>query len=111
MLHAKGKANRRDGLAATVGITVVKSFESSIFSGASVKTSSHTVDSLEALPDVLRVWPNTKVYLNPEEASVTDDLPTPQNYTTHNATGVSKLHEAGIFGKGVKVGIVDTGTW
>ncbi|KAK7756768.1 hypothetical protein SLS62_001211 [Diatrype stigma] len=69
------------------------------------------MDDLQSLPDVLHVWPNTMVYLNPEEASVTDDFPTPQNYTSHNATGVSKLHESGIFGKGVKVGIVDTGTW
>ena len=63
------------------------------------------------MPDVLRVWPNNKVYLNPEQPRITNGLPDPLNYTTHNATGVNKLHEAGIFGKGVKVGIVDTGTW
>lgn len=63
------------------------------------------------MPGVLRVWPNERVYLNPTEPKVLDGLPTIFNYTTHNVTGVSKLHEAGIYGKGAKVGIVDSGTW
>ena len=90
---------------------MVKSFDSNIFHGAAIKSSSYDAASLQALPEVIRVWVNNKVYLNPEQPRVTADFPDPQNYTTHNATGVSKLHDAGILGKGVKVGIVDTGTW
>ena len=33
----------------------------------------------------------------------------PKNYSVHGMTGVDRLHEQGIFGKGVKVAIVDTG--
>ena len=90
---------------------MVKSFDSSIFRGAAIKSNSYDVASLQALPEVIRVWANNKVYLNPEQPRITADFPDPQKYTTHNATGVSKLHDAGVLGKGVKVGIVDTGTW
>ncbi|OTB18556.1 hypothetical protein K445DRAFT_315383 [Daldinia sp. EC12] len=109
--YAPGQANRRDGLASAEGIKIVKSFNSPIFSGASIETDSYSINKLERMPGVLRVWPNEQVYLNPAEPKVLDGLPTNFNYTTHNVTGVSKLHEAGIYGKGAKVGIVDSGTW
>lgn len=81
-----------------------------MFSGASVETETHSLRDLEDLPGVLKVWPDEVVYLDrflARDVSAGDYL----NYTTHNATGVSKLHDEGIFGKGVKVGIVDTGVW
>ncbi|KAI1482852.1 subtilisin-like protein [Daldinia eschscholtzii] len=109
--YAPGQANRRDGLASAEGIKIVKSFNSPIFSGANIETDSYSINKLERMPGVLRVWPNEQVYLNPAEPKVLDGLPTNFNYTTHNVTGVSKLHEAGIYGKGAKVGIVDSGTW
>ncbi|KAI1780173.1 subtilisin-like protein [Hypoxylon cercidicola] len=110
--YAPGQANRRDGLAAAEGIRIVKSFDSPIFSGASIETDSYSMDRLQALPDVLRVWPNEKVSLGPVEPKVlSSSLPASLNYTTYNITGVSKLHDLGILGKGVKVGIVDSGTW
>ena len=34
---------------------------------------------------------------------------TAMNYSIHGMTGVDKLHEAGILGKGVTVAVVDTG--
>ncbi|KAI1107937.1 subtilisin-like protein [Jackrogersella minutella] len=109
--YAPGQANRRDGIASAQGITIVKSFDSPVFSGASVETDSYNIDKLQALPEVLRVWPNERVYLGPVEPQIINGLPTSLNYTTHNVTGVSKLHASGIFGKGAKVGVVDTGTW
>ncbi|KAI0886407.1 subtilisin-like protein [Annulohypoxylon maeteangense] len=108
---APGQGNRRDGIAAAEGINVVKSFDSPVFSGASIETSSYGIDKLQAMPGVLRVWPNERVYLGPVEPQVVDGLPAVLNYTTHNVTGVSKLHASGIYGKGAKVGVVDTGTW
>lgn len=110
-IYLQGQANRRDGLAAAEGIRIVKAFNSPIFSGASIETDSYGMDKLQALPDVLRVWPNERAYLGPVEPTVLDGFPASFNYTTHNITGVSKLHDAGILGKGVKVGIVDSGTW
>ncbi|OTB06028.1 hypothetical protein M426DRAFT_319392 [Hypoxylon sp. CI-4A] len=109
--YAPGQANRRDGLAAAQGIKIVKSFNSPIFSGASIETDSHSIDGLQAMPDVLRVWPNDRVTLAPIKPQVINGLPDNLNYTTHNVTGVSKLHASGIYGKGAKVGVVDTGTW
>lgn len=110
-MHFKGQVNRRDGLASAEGIKIVKSFNSPVFSGVSIETDSYSINKLEGMPGVLRVWPNERVYLNPAEPKVLDGLPTNFNYTTHNVTGVSKLHEVGIYGKGAKVGIVDSGTW
>ncbi|KAI1383391.1 subtilisin-like protein [Hypoxylon trugodes] len=109
--YAPGQAHRRDGLAAAEGVRIVKSFESPVFTGATIETNSYSINALQALPDILHVWPNEKVYLGPVEPQIISDLPANLNYTTHNVTGVSKLHEAGIFGKGAKVGVVDTGTW
>ncbi|KAK1997548.1 subtilase [Colletotrichum falcatum] len=101
---------RRQNVASTDGIKVVKEFASDVFSGASIETDTFTIDSLQALPDVLNVWVNEEVKLAPPEprAAAPEDAPT---YSTHNATGVAKLHAQGIFGKGVKVGVVDTGIW
>ncbi|KAL2879853.1 hypothetical protein SGCOL_004898 [Colletotrichum sp. CLE4] len=105
-----GSNQRRDGLASTDGVTVVKTYNNKVFTGASVETENHTLDSLSSLPDVVNVWPNVAVKLDPVESKRLvqgEDVA----YTTHNATGVSKLHAQGIFGKGAKVGVVDTGIW
>ncbi|KAL3293576.1 subtilase [Colletotrichum asianum] len=101
---------RRQNVASTDGITVVKEFASDVFSGASIETETYTLDTLVELPDILNVWPNEQVKLGPVEpqAVAVEEAPA---YTTHNATGVTKLHAQGIFGKGVKVGVVDTGIY
>ncbi|EXF86199.1 subtilase [Colletotrichum fioriniae PJ7] len=101
---------RRQNVASTDGITVVKEFASNVFSGASIETDTFTLDTLQELPDVVNVWVNEQIKLAPTEpkAAAPEDAPT---YSTHNATGVAKLHAQGIFGKGVKVGVVDTGIW
>ncbi|KAJ9149758.1 Subtilisin-like protein [Pleurostoma richardsiae] len=109
--YAPGHAKRQDGIASTEGIKIVKIFDSDIFSGATIETDSYNLDGLQALPEVARAWANERVQLAPVQPQVTNDLGSYVNYTTHNATGVNKLHAQGIFGKGVKVGVVDTGTW
>ena len=90
---------------------MVKNFESQIFSGASIQTNTHNIDSLQKLEGVVRVWSNNLISLAPLEPTSFSDAAAATNYTTHNTTGVNKLHERGIYGQGVKVGVVDTGTW
>ncbi|KAL8296033.1 hypothetical protein RB597_008971 [Gaeumannomyces tritici] len=74
-------------------------------------TRIFTVNDLERLPGVARVWPNEHVQLAPlvdRRAAKVEDA---DNITSHKVTGVTKLHAQGIFGKGVKVVVVDTGIW
>lgn len=92
-------------------IQVLKTFDSDIFSGASIETDVYNLDSLLAFTDVSGVWLNHRVELSPVAPQGFSDDAAASKYSTHNATGVSKLHDAGIFGKGVIVGVVDTGTW
>lgn len=108
----QGSAKSRRGVALAADIKVVRDYETDVFSGASIETDNHNVDSLLGLAGVVRAWPNKRVALSPVEGlSSVGDAAAAGNYTTHNATGVSKLHDRGIFGQGVKVGVVDSGTW
>lgn len=88
----------------------MKTFENKVFSGASIETGNHNLDSLLSLPGVVNVWPNVAVKLDPVESRRAVEGEN-EPYSTHNATGVSKLHSQGIYGKGAKVGVVDTGIW
>lgn len=60
--------------------------------------------------EVAKAWPVKTYRLAPVEplASFADDA-TAQNWSVHYSTGVDKLHEAGIYGKGVKVAVIDSG--
>ncbi|KAJ0368273.1 hypothetical protein COL26b_010924 [Colletotrichum chrysophilum] len=91
-------------------IYVVKTFQNDIFSGAYVKTETHDIASIQALPDIVNVWHNHVVKLDPVKVarSFSDDAAS-ANYSTHHTTGVNRLHENGVFGEGAKVGVVDSG--
>ncbi|KAH6690349.1 subtilase [Plectosphaerella plurivora] len=99
---------RQEEVANTPGIEVLRTFESDVFSGVSVKTEEFNVDTLAALPDVVKVWLNERIELSPIETLEADGS-TALNYSPHNSTGVNRLHELGVLGKGAKVGVVDTG--
>ncbi|KAJ3956042.1 hypothetical protein N0V92_007407 [Colletotrichum tropicale] len=109
--YTQGSAKARRDVALAEDIKIVKDFETDIFSGASIETDTHNIDTLQNLAGVARVWHNTRVTLSPVEGLQAIEDAAASNYTTHNATGVSKLHDKGIFGQGVKVGVVDSGTW
>lgn len=68
------------------------------------------MDALQQIPGVKRVWRNTFIALSPPTPDFVPDDIAALEYSSHNNTGVSKLHDKGYFGKGVKVGVVDTGT-
>ncbi|KZL77857.1 serin endopeptidase (subtilase) [Colletotrichum tofieldiae] len=109
--YTSGSAKARREVALAADIKVLKTFESDVFSGASIETDTHNLDSLQSLTGVARVWQNTRVALSPVEGLQAIEEAAAGDYTTHNTTGVSKLHDKGIFGQGVKVGVVDSGTW
>ncbi|KAF9876569.1 serine endopeptidase [Colletotrichum karsti] len=92
------------------GAKVLKSFNSEIFSGFSVETGSDNLDSLQSVSEVAQAWPVKTYKLAPliPQASFSDDA-TAQNWSVHFSTGVDKLHEAGIMGKGAKVAVIDSG--
>ncbi|KAL5906603.1 hypothetical protein ACKVV1_011002 [Pyricularia oryzae] len=93
------------------GIAIRSSFDSPIFQGASVEVADGLdVKGLAALPNVARVWRNEIVAL--EEAAPGEFFPDDAaaiKYDVYSATGVDRLHAAGILGQGVKVGVIDTG--
>ncbi|KAF9880706.1 hypothetical protein CkaCkLH20_01748 [Colletotrichum karsti] len=92
------------------GIKLFKTFESEVFTGVSVETTTDNADTLRILQNVGNVWQSRKVQMASVMNGKTFDSHTSAaNYSIHGMTGVDKLHEAGILGKGVTVAIVDAG--
>jgi subtilisin family serine protease len=93
------------------GATIVRTFKSDIFTGLSIESEEHNLDSLQAHAEVAQAWNVGKLTLGPVTPSVSfSDDATAGNYSVHKFTGVQKAHDAGILGKGAVVAIVDTGT-
>ncbi|EJD37947.1 subtilisin-like protein [Auricularia subglabra TFB-10046 SS5] len=92
-----------------------KKYNSRIFNGISVqlKTPDDVAD-LALIPNVVSVSPIYKVSA-PKPVSLhvasgpKDPAVYPFGQSVHVMTGVDKVHEQGILGKGIKIGIVDTG--
>lgn len=99
----------RDSLASKGDIRVRRTYNSAVFSGASIETEDFNLDTLIALSEVANVWRNNIYELEPSQAQAAPFKPL--DYIVHNTTGVSKLHDAGILGEGAVVGVVDTGVW
>ncbi|KAM0327552.1 hypothetical protein ACHAQA_005843 [Verticillium albo-atrum] len=93
------------------GSRVLKVFDSALFNGIAIESDSENTDSFEAISPVRKAWHSKPIQLIPVVTgnSFSDDAQA-LNYSIHYMTGVDKLHEQGVFGKGVKVGVVDTGT-
>lgn len=105
----QGSSFTQDRSAPAEDITVLKSFDSDAFSGASIASNTYNLDDLLQLPEVANVWPNVLVQLEPTVPESLSDNATASTYSTHGATGVDKLHARGIYGAGAIVGVVDTG--
>ncbi|KAI5917669.1 subtilase [Camillea tinctor] len=108
--YEKGSLRQREGIASNEKIQILKTYDSDIFSGASIETDAYTAESLSVVAGIKRVWPNKRLQLGPIEPQSFSNDASAVNYTAHNSTGVNKLHDLGIYGKGVVVGVVDSGT-
>lgn len=106
-------ANQAAHELASAGVTVLKVFDSDVFNGASVLSDSHNADTLQSLMPVVQSWQSKKIKLTAPiaDGQVFDAAAAAANFSVHSMTGVDKLHEAGILGKGVQVAVVDTGVW
>lgn len=90
-------------------LELTKSFESPLFTGASIETTQKNADHLRALPGIANVWYNEELQLlapvvAPRQAELNET-----EHAVHWATGVEELHAEGILGEGVKIGVVDSG--
>ncbi|OWB69001.1 hydrolase activity protein [[Candida] boidinii] len=88
--------------------SVVHDLSSKYFSGISVKLSNYSESTIEKIADlsyIKNVWPVSIV----KAPGPSDDNYAIRNWNPHNVTGVDKLHEEGIYGDGVVVGVIDTG--
>lgn len=102
-------------------------FDSSIFKGVSIQfhdkeTADQEAAALEELASVKRVWPN-RIYDLPKDkvvwtgkskdAGAANALIKRQSnndtFSPHLMTQVDKLRAKGIIGKGIKIGVIDTG--
>lgn len=108
------KGTSIDALTAKVkasGATILRTFKSDVFTGLSIESTEDNVDSLQAIQEVSQAWSVGRIQLSPFKPSATfSDDAAAANYSVHSFTGVDKAHDAGYFGKGAIVAVVDTGT-
>ncbi|KEY74466.1 hypothetical protein S7711_04502 [Stachybotrys chartarum IBT 7711] len=92
------------------GVKVLKRIKSSLFSGVAVEALHQSTSDLESSTRVVQAWRSHRIQLMPniEMLNFSDGIEA-SNYSVHSMTGVDKLHATGVFGKGVKVAVVDTG--
>ncbi|KAH8900337.1 subtilisin-like protein [Thozetella sp. PMI_491] len=92
------------------GAKVLKKYNSDVFTGLQIQSKVDNIDSLVSISTVSAAWRSRRYSVPKTNAtlSFSDDIAA-QNYSVHHATGVDKLHNAGITGKGALVAIVDTG--
>lgn len=83
-----------------------------IFVGASLSVSPEEISSVASLSGVKAIHPVHSVSqpkrINARVAKA-GDATLPDAESTHIMTGVDKVHAQGITGKGIKIGIIDTG--
>ncbi|GGB62465.1 S8 family serine peptidase [Deinococcus soli (ex Cha et al. 2016)] len=96
--------------AAQLGITYqeVMSYHT-LFNGFSVKASSAEISRISQMPGVLGVYPVKEIAAPVVERNLTDAL-TPDMFSAIKMTGADiAQNELGLTGKGIKVGVIDTG--
>ncbi|KAL5876555.1 hypothetical protein ACKVWC_005722 [Pyricularia oryzae] len=100
-------------LITAAGGSVVKTFDSDVFVGLSVETDD--ADNIDRLVRdgrglAARSWPVGRVEVAPVQPSLAfGDDAAATNWSVHYSTGVDALHEQGVFGKGVRIAVIDSG--
>ncbi|KAF9371798.1 hypothetical protein BGX21_005000, partial [Mortierella sp. AD011] len=84
--------------------------EYDIFKGSAITIKSgHSGEHIAAVPGIKNVWPIT-LHKAPKIIKSTKKATDPQVVSDHHMTGVDVVHEKyHLTGKGIKVGIIDTG--
>ncbi|MGG0175173.1 S8 family serine peptidase [Gottfriedia acidiceleris] len=101
----------KDDLKTNENFYKIKRTYKNTLNGVAIDLPANKVKSLLQSKAVKAVWQNDVVQVEPPKATEAD--PAAQGSTTKMETevfpGVSKLHAEGFTGKGVKVGVIDTG--
>ncbi|UOY92572.1 S8 family serine peptidase [Ectobacillus sp. JY-23] len=90
------------------GIQVQREFRHA-FNGVSMQIPANQAQELIAIDGVKAVWSNTEVHIDPPvqtDGQATSSSPAADSV---EHIGAKQLHEKGVTGKGVKVGVLDTG--
>ncbi|KAI5855038.1 subtilisin-like protein [Durotheca rogersii] len=86
-------------------------FDSRLFHGVSIdvhEANSTSVEKIEAIPGVAKVWP-AGLFTIPSAPEAVVSGPEQATWSPHNATRVNQVHQKGYKGDGVVVAIVDSG--
>ncbi|KAI6348040.1 hypothetical protein MCOR25_010862 [Pyricularia grisea] len=107
--ESHGLSARDEILSSLPDLNITKTFESPVFTGASVETTLQDIDALRLTAGIANVWYNEEVHLLAPVVAPRQAVLNETDHAVHWATGVEQLHAQGVLGEGVKVGVVDTG--
>ncbi|PEJ56299.1 hypothetical protein CN692_18360 [Bacillus sp. AFS002410] len=97
----------KDDLKENKNVYKIKRTYTSSLNGVSIELPANKVKSLLKSKAVKAVWPNNVIQIEPPKA--TEAAQDTKKIATEVFPGVNKLHDEGITGKGIKVGVIDTG--
>lgn len=108
-----GKKTAAFGVQETEDAKITREYRSA-FNGVAMSIPGTEIERLVESGVVKRIWKDNIVTLDPKEVAITSaqQAPQPQQQTAENTIpleGIDTLHSQGIKGKGIKVGVLDTG--
>ncbi|MEI7058441.1 S8 family serine peptidase [Nocardioides sp. CCNWLW239] len=105
----RGELGKTFGKGSGVTTEVRRTYDEA-FNGFSMRVSGSALEELAAIDGVASVWPDAEVTAL-SAPGVTTHLASATDGRTQEqiAAGVRRLHEDGITGDGIKVGVIDTG--
>ncbi|MGG0175594.1 S8 family serine peptidase [Gottfriedia acidiceleris] len=98
----------KDDLKSNKNLYKIKRTYKNTLNGVAIDLPANKVKSLLQSKAVKAVWPNNVIKIEPEKVSESAQG-SAAKLETEVFPGVSKLHAEGFTGKGVKVGVIDTG--
>ncbi|XRG78802.1 S8 family serine peptidase [Rossellomorea sp. GAMAL-10_SWC] len=98
----------KDDLKQNKNLYKIKRTYKNTLNGVAIDLPANKVKSLLNSKTVKAVWPNNVIQVEPEKVAQSA-VDSTQKMETEVFPGVSKVHAEGFTGKGVKVGVIDTG--